>query len=235
MNEAAIKLEGVRKEYWQGGKTILALSDLHLAVPKGSLTAIIGPSGCGKTTLLNVIGTLDRTSAGKVWVDGVDVATLKEAELTQLRRSKLGFIFQQFNLIPNLSALENVMVPMEFAGVPGRARKARALELLQQVGLPDRASHTPARLSGGEQQRVAIARALANDPGIILADEPTGNLDSATGEQIVLLLKSLSGEMAKTVVVVTHNEELAKLADLRVYLRDGRITRSEVASGSRSE
>ncbi len=220
---ASLRAEGVTKEYRMGSGVIRALEEVSLTLPRGTLAAIVGPSGSGKTTLLNLLGALDRPSRGEVYVDGVGLSTLSEAELTRLRREKVGFVFQLFELIPNLSALENVALPMEFAGAPCREREARARELLEAVGMGQRAAHRPGRLSGGEQQRVAIARALANDPAVVLADEPTGNLDSETGREIVGLLGALAHDRRKTVVVATHDERLAELADLRMELRDGHL------------
>jgi ABC-type lipoprotein export system ATPase subunit len=184
---------------------------------------VVGPSGSGKTTLLNVLGALDRPTPGDVYLNGVALSSLPEGELTRVRREKVGFVFQLFELIPNLSALENVALPMEFRGIRRPQREARARELLEAVGMPHRATHRPGRLSGGEQQRVAIARALASDPSVILADEPTGNLDSGTGKEIVELLGALAHNRRKTVVVVTHDERIAELADVRMELVDGRL------------
>jgi len=220
-NGQVVVLEQVVKEYRQGENVISALDGASLAVERGHMVAVVGPSGSGKTTLLNMLGALDRPDAGRVIIDGVDLNGLGERELTAYRRQKVGFVFQTFELIPNLSALENVMLPMEFNGKPNG--KTKAHELLEAVKMGPRASHSPARLSGGERQRVAIARALANDPPLLLADEPTGNLDSATGEEIIRLLKQLVEERGKTVIVVTHDEGLARLADLRVHIQDGKI------------
>jgi ABC-type lipoprotein export system ATPase subunit len=215
-------LDQVVKEYRLGPNVIRALNGANLTVEQGHMVAIVGPSGSGKTTLLNILGALDRPDSGRVLISGVDLNGLGERELTAYRRQKVGFVFQTFELIPNLSALENVMLPMEFNGVPPKEREARARQLLEAVGLAHRADHRPRRLSGGEQQRVAIARALANDPAILLADEPTGNLDTATGIEIVGLLHRFAEE-GKTVIVVTHDETMAQLADVRAHLRDGVI------------
>jgi putative ABC transport system ATP-binding protein len=221
--DALVMLRDVVKEYRIDGRAVRALDGVDLAVGRGLMVVIVGPSGSGKTTLLNLLGAMDRPTAGEVSIDGTRLDELDERGLTAHRRAKVGFVFQAFNLIPNLAALENAMLPMEFAGVPADERKRRALVLLERVGLADRVNHTPARLSGGEQQRVAIARALANDPAIVLADEPTGNLDSKTGREIVDLLRELARERGKTVIVVTHDEAVEAVADLTVHIRDGRI------------
>ena len=219
-----LELKDVWKEYRDGPRAVVALRGVSLTVEEpGKVIVVLGPSGSGKTTLLNIIGALDTPSRGQVRLDGEDLALLSPRRLAQLRCRKIGFVFQTFNLVPNLTALENVMLPMEFAGVDVKGTRHRAASLLEEVGLADRATHTPAKLSGGEQQRVAIARALANDPELILADEPTGNLDSSTGEEVVILLRDLAKRQQKTLIVVTHDERLAQLADVRLLLRDGRI------------
>lgn len=203
----------------------MALRGINLNVDEpGKMVVLLGPSGSGKTTLLNLIGALDRPTRGCVRLDEQDLAALDQRRLAQLRCRKIGFVFQTFNLISNLTALENVMLPMEFAGINGRDAKGRTTYLLEQVGMAHRASHTPARLSGGEQQRVAIARALANRPELVLADEPTGNLDSGTGEEVVALLRDIVKKDGKTLIVVTHDERLAALADVRLNIRDGQLT-----------
>lgn len=219
-----LELQDVWKEYRNGPQVVVALRGVSFHVEKGQMAVVLGPSGSGKTTLLNIIGGLDRATRGQIRLDGQDLATLDSQQLTQLRCRKVGFVFQTFNLIPNLTALENVMLPMEFAGIDAKDAKRRAIILLEQVGLGHRASHTPGRLSGGEQQRVAIARALANSPELVLADEPTGNLDSSTGEEVVTFLRDLVKQEGKTLVVVTHDARLADLADLRLHIRDGQIT-----------
>ncbi len=223
MSEArgVISLRRVSKTYRKGRETIRALDAIDLDVGATGMVAIVGPSGSGKSSLLHVIGAMDRPSSGEVIVAGHAVNTLPEHELTRFRRDTVGFVFQSFNLIPNLSALENVMLPMEFSGVPGEERRRRARALLSRVELDARLAHRPRELSGGEQQRVAIARALANDPPLVLADEPTGNLDSKTGEVIYELLKAIARE--RMVVVVTHAEPLALMADRIVHIKDGRL------------
>ena len=204
---------------------MVALRGVNLTVEaSGQIVVVLGPSGSGKTTLLNIIGTLDLPTHGVVRLDGRDLTTLDPRELVRLRCRKVGFVFQTFNLIPNLTALENVMLPLEFARVGGSDARSRALLLLEQVGLAHRASQVPRRLSGGEQQRVAIARALANSPELVLADEPTGNLDTSTGEEVVSLLQDLVKDEGKTLIVVTHDERLSELADIRWHIRDGELT-----------
>jgi putative ABC transport system ATP-binding protein len=219
---ALIALRGVSKLHRKGRETIRALDGIDLAVPAKGMVAIVGASGSGKSSLLHVIGAMDQPSAGQIRVAGQDLNALAEAGLTRFRRQTVGFVFQAFNLIPNLTALENVMLPMEFNGVPTPARRQRAGRLLERVGLGKRLAHRPRELSGGEQQRVAIARSLANDPPLVLADEPTGNLDSKTGQLIYELLKEIARE--RTVVVVTHAEALAQMADTVVHIKDGRLS-----------
>ncbi len=216
-----IALRGVSKLHRKGRETIRALDAIDLDVAEKGMVAIVGPSGSGKSSLLHVVGAMDRPSSGQVRVAGQDVNTLPEAALTRFRRQTVGFVFQAFNLIPNLTALENVMLPMEFNGMPATERGDRARRLLDRVGLGKRITHKPRELSGGEQQRVAIARALANDPPLVLADEPTGNLDSTTGQMIYELLKEIAQE--RTVMVVTHAEVLAQMADRVVHIKDGRL------------
>jgi len=216
-----IELRAVSKIYQRGDQVVKALDGIDLSLPERGMAAIVGPSGSGKSSLLHLMGAMDRPSEGDVRIAGQLLNTLPESGLTAFRRNTVGFVFQSFNLIPNLSALENVMLPMEFAGVPAAEREHRAAALLQQVNLSARATHRPRELSGGEQQRVAIARALANNPPLVLADEPTGNLDSKTGQLIYELLKAIATE--RTVVVVTHAEALAELADRIFHLKDGQF------------
>lgn len=218
---ALIALRNVEKTYSKGKELIRALDDINLEVAEQGMVAIVGPSGSGKSSLLYIIGAMDRPSSGEVMLAGQAMNTLAEARLTVVRRKTVGFVFQSFNLIPNLSALENVMLPMEFNGVPAAERRRRATALLDRLGLAGRLTHRPRELSGGEQQRVAIARALANDPPLILADEPTGNLDSKTGQMIYELLKEIASE--RTVIVVTHAEALARMADRVLHIRDGKL------------
>jgi putative ABC transport system ATP-binding protein len=215
-----IELRGVSKTVSSGGHPLTILHPLDLFVPSGRFMAIVGPSGSGKSTLLGLIAGLDAPSSGAIVIDGTDVTTLSEDRLARLRGEKIGFVFQFFHLVPSLTAFENIAVPMEIAA--RRDAATRAGELLREVGLADRGHHYPSQLSGGEQQRVAIARALANDPPIILADEPTGNLDSTTGRHIMDLLLGVHRARRATLVLVTHDAELAALADVRLVLRDGR-------------
>jgi len=223
MEDHAAVLEKVTKEYRLGNNVVKALNGMDLVIPSGVMAAIIGPSGSGKTTLLNLLGALDRPTSGKVSIVGTDMGGLSEAELTAYRRKTVGFVFQDYGLIPNLTALENVMLPMEFACLPRAEAKKRARSLLDAVSLGHRVAHRPNRLSGGEQQRVAIARSMANDPAIILADEPTGNLDTKTGNEIIGLMRDLVKERKKTAIIVTHDEVIANSADLRLHKQDGQI------------
>jgi ABC-type lipoprotein export system ATPase subunit len=220
-DDTLIRLRGVSKLYRKGRETIRALDGVDLDIAGKLMAAVVGPSGSGKSSLLHVVGAMDRPTSGDVLVAGQPLNTLREDALTRFRRRTVGFVFQSFNLIPNLTALENVMLPMEFNGVPAEERRRRARALLERVGLVQRLDHRPRELSGGEQQRVAIARALANDPPLILADEPTGNLDSKTGHLIYELLKEIAAE--RTVVVVTHAEVLSQMADRVIHIKDGKL------------
>ena len=215
-----IELRGVSKTVDSGGQPLTILHPLDYTIASGQFVAIVGPSGSGKSTLLGLLAGLDAPTSGSIVIDGTDITTLGEDRLARLRGEKIGFVFQFFHLVPSLTAFENVLIPMEIAG--RRDAPARARQLLQEVGLTDRAHHYPSQLSGGEQQRVAIARALANDPPIVLADEPTGNLDSTTGRHILELLMRVHRARGTTLVLVTHDAELAALADTRLVLRDGR-------------
>jgi putative ABC transport system ATP-binding protein len=216
-----IELRGVSKSVPSGAGTLTILHPLDLVVPAGEVVAITGASGSGKSTLLGLIAGLDAPTTGHISIEGVDITALDEDSLASLRGKRIGFVFQFFHLLPSLTALENILVPMEIAGVP-RAR-VRAATLLGEVGLSARGHHYPSQLSGGEQQRIAIARALANDPPILLADEPTGNLDSTTGRQIIDLLLDVNRSRGTTLVIVTHDPELAALAHATVALKDGRV------------
>ena len=229
-----ISLREVSKTVMSGSEPLTILHPLTLDVPRGEFLAIVGPSGSGKSTLLGLIAGLDAPTTGHVLIDGVDVTMLSEDALARLRGEKIGFVFQFFHLIPSLTAFENVAVPMEIAGAHDVRRRAE--RLLEEVGLTGRAHHYPSQLSGGEQQRVALARALANDPPIVLADEPTGNLDSANGRHIMELLRSIHTARGTTVVLVTHDADLAAIADARIALRDGRVVeraRADVPIGKR--
>lgn len=221
-----IELKDVWKIYKMGDVQVVALSGLNLVVRKGEFVSIMGPSGSGKSTAMNMIGCLDIPTRGVILLDGKDISKLEESELAQIRGRKIGFIFQQFNLIPTLTALENIMLPMIFQGVPKDERIEKARQLLRMVELEDRMDHKPNELSGGQQQRVAIARALSNDPEVILADEPTGNLDSKTGSTVMDFLKKLHDEKGKTIVLVTHDEDVAKNAERIEYLKDGKIIKT---------
>jgi putative ABC transport system ATP-binding protein len=215
-----IELRGVSKTVESGGQPLTILHPLDLTIASGEFLAIVGPSGSGKSTLLGLLAGLDAPTSGQVLVDGTDITTLSEDDLARLRGAKIGIVFQFFHLVPSLTALENILVPMEIAR--RRDAAARGRQLLDEVGLAGRGHHYPSQLSGGEQQRIAIARALANDPPIVLADEPTGNLDSSTGRHIMDLLLNVRRTRQSTLVLVTHDSELAALADSRLVLRDGR-------------
>jgi putative ABC transport system ATP-binding protein len=217
------ELRGVSKSYTLGGTAVHAVRDVELTISAGDAAAIVGPSGSGKTTLLQLLGALDRPSGGEVLFESRDIARLRDGELAKLRLRTFGFVFQQFNLIPTLTAAQNVEIALAPSGISAEARRQTVLRLLDSVGLSARANHVPSKLSGGEQQRVAIARALANEPHVLLADEPTGNLDSTTGAEIIDLLFSLSGEGKRTVVVVTHDVDIAGRAGRVVRMRDGRL------------
>ena len=221
MNSSLIRLRAVSKRYRKGREGIHALDGIDLDIAERGMVAVVGPSGSGKSSLLHVMGAMDRPTSGDIVVAGQPLNALSEEALTRFRRQTVGFVFQSFNLIPNLTALENVMLPMEFNGVPAGERRQRTRALLERVELGPRLDHRPRELSGGEQQRVAIARALANDPPLILADEPTGNLDSKTGQVIYELLKTIAAE--RTVVVVTHAEGLAQMADRVIHIKDGKL------------
>jgi len=213
----------LRKTYMQGERPLEVLKGLSLTVEPGEFTAIMGPSGSGKSTLLNMIGALDRPTSGKVYINGVDLSGLNDNQVAALRNKEIGFIFQFFNLIPRMDAQSNVELPMAIDGVPRSRRRERAQELLEMVGLGDRADHKPSQLSGGEQQRVAIARSLSNDPKLLLADELTGNLDSKTGEEIMHLLRTLNKEEGKTFILITHDPAVGQDTDRIIQIRDGLI------------
>ncbi len=223
-----IELRGVSKTVQSGSHPLTILHPLDYTIASGQFVAIVGPSGSGKSTLLGLLAGLDAPSTGSILIDGTDITGLTEDGLARLRGEKIGFVFQFFHLVPSLTAYENVMVPMEIAG--RRDASGRAQQLLAEVGLTERAHHYPSQLSGGEQQRIAIARALANDPAIVLADEPTGNLDSATGRHIMELLVNVHRTRQTTLVLVTHDAELSSLADTRLVLRDGRPVNQSAAA-----
>jgi len=220
--ESSIVLDSVNKSYEIGDYELHVLQDISLDIKKGEFIAIKGPSGSGKSTWMNLIGSLDVPSSGNILLDGDNLSNLSESELAILRGKKIGFVFQNFNLIPSLGAFENVSLPLIFQGIKKEKRDSITKEILEKVGLKNRMNHKPSELSGGERQRVAIARALVNDPEIILADEPTGNLDSKTGKEIMQLLINLNKE-GKTLIVITHDNSIAKLAKRVIKLKDGRI------------
>lgn len=225
MKNTIIKLENVWKIYQMGEVQVSALRGIDLEIKKGEFLAIAGASGSGKSTMMNLVGCLDLPSKGQILLDNHDIAGFGESKLAQIRGQKIGFVFQQFNLIPTLTAVENVMLPLEFQDVDTPVAKKKALELLNLVGLGDRVHHLPSQLSGGQQQRVAISRALSVDPEIILADEPTGNLDSKTGEFIMNFLAKIHKEDSKTIIIITHDLHLVKHAERVVHLKDGQIER----------
>lgn len=218
-----LELRHIYKSYNTTGTKFNALQDISLTINKGEFVSITGPSGSGKSTLMHIIGLLDTPTTGQVILNGKDISKLKEHQLAQLRNVTLGFVFQQFNLLPKTSALENVMLPLLYSNVPATKRQSLALELLQKVGLGDKLKNTPAQLSGGQQQRVAIARALVNNPHIVLADEPTGNLDSKSGREIMDFLHQLHDE-GRTIVFVTHDPELAAEAKRTIVIKDGKLS-----------
>ena len=215
-----IELHGVSKTVDSGGQPLTILHPLDYTISSGQFVAIVGPSGSGKSTLLGLLAGLDAPTSGSIIIDGTDITRLSEDQLARLRGEKIGFVFQFFHLVPSLTAFENILIPMEIVGRRNATERAR--ELLHEVGLTDRAHHYPSQLSGGEQQRIAIGRALANDPPIVLADEPTGNLDSTTGRHVMELLMRVHRARNTTLVLVTHDAELSSLADTRLVLRDGR-------------
>jgi len=231
MSTEAIEVHGLVKTYGTGSTAVRALRGLDLTIAPGEFVAVMGPSGCGKSTLLHILGSLESPTGGSISVVGRRYEGLDDRELTRLRREHIGFVFQFFNLLPSLTALENVLLPALIAGQVDDARRRRALELLERVGLGDRADHRPTELSGGEQQRVSIARAVLLSPELLLADEPTGNLDSRAGSQVLRLLRELNREEGRTIVMVTHDPSAAAMADRVVFLRDGTVA-GELPGGS---
>lgn len=227
MGEPVIVLEGVEKVYRMGRVEIPALRGVSLTIERGEFVAVMGPSGSGKSTLMNIMGCLDRPTRGRYWLEGREVSRLSEDELAVVRNRRIGFVFQNFNLLPRATALQNVELPLLYNGVGWRERRERARRMLEEVGLGDRLGHRPSELSGGQQQRVAIARALVNDPAMILADEPTGNLDSRTGREILALFQRLNREQGITLVVVTHDLFVARHAMRIVRLQDGVVVADE--------
>lgn len=229
-----IRFEGITKEYCMGDVEVRALNNIDLEIQKGEFLSIMGPSGSGKSTLLNILGVLDQPSSGAYYLEDLDITQLRDKELAQIRNRHFGFIFQSYNLFPELSALENVMVPLMYAGQPRKERQQRAEKLLIDVGMGHRLNHLPTELSGGEQQRVAIARALANNPTLILADEPTGNLATDQGSEIMHILQNLN-EQGTTVVIVTHDPNISQYGQRLVLLRDGEIVADQVISQPRMQ
>jgi putative ABC transport system ATP-binding protein len=221
--EHVIALKGLIKNYQVGTQIVQALRGVDLTINKGEYVAIMGPSGSGKSTLMNILGALDTPSGGQYFLNGTDVSQMVDDELAKIRNKEIGFIFQTFNLLPRYDALENVMLPLIYGGVPKNERRERALKVLEEVGLADRVTHKPNELSGGQRQRVAVARALVNNPAIILADEPTGNLDSKTSVDIMNLIKVIH-DLGNTIIVVTHEEDIARRAQRIIRLLDGRIS-----------
>ena len=221
-----IELSSITKSYRMGGMELQVLAGVSLSVAKGELIAIMGPSGSGKSTLMNIIGCLDRPTSGVYRFEDREISTLSDDELASVRNSKLGFVFQTFNLLPRFSALKNVEVPLIYSGTPARLRRERAMPLLRMVGLGERMDHKPTELSGGQQQRVAIARALVNNPPVILADEPTGNLDSRSGEDILNILTGLN-DQGVTMIIVTHDQNVAARCKRTIRLKDGQIVSDE--------
>ena len=222
MGTAIIQISNLMKTYKLGGEIVHALNNVSLEIDKGEFLAIIGPSGSGKSTLMNMIGCLDRPQSGKYLLDGKDIGKMNDNQLAIIRNQKIGFIFQNFNLLTKLTALENVELPMLYGGVGTKERREKALEALNKVGLIDRANHLPTQLSGGQQQRVAIARALVGNPAILLADEPTGALDSKTSKEILQVMKELN-ELGNTIILITHDLEIAKQAKRMVSIQDGQL------------
>lgn len=227
-NSAVLKVEKIVKVFESAAGRVAALRGVNLSIRKGEFVSIVGPSGSGKSTLLNMIGALDRPTSGRVIINGVDVFSLSDSELATMRNHLIGFIFQSYNLINRTTVLKNVELPAILSDMDGDERERRAMKILDVLGISDKAKYKPASLSGGQQQRVAIARALMNDPAMILADEPTGNLDTKTGQEVFDLLKMLSNKFRRTVVMVTHNPELAEATDRAVFIRDGMVEK-EVA------
>jgi putative ABC transport system ATP-binding protein len=223
--DVLIDLKAIAKHYQMGDQTVHALRPLELQFYRGQFVSIVGPSGSGKSTLLNLLGLLDQPSGGEYWLDGMDVAQLPDDQISQIRCEKIGFIFQSFNLFPNMTVLDNVCVPMRYAEKSNAYMQERAHAVLARLGLKDRTGHKPTELSGGQRQRVAIARSLANDPPVLLADEPTGNLDEKTGEEVMEIFRELRSE-GRSIIMVTHNPEYESEVDRVVEIHDGRITRS---------
>jgi putative ABC transport system ATP-binding protein len=228
-----IKAEGLTKIYGEGATAVTALDHVNLSIAAGEFVAVMGPSGCGKSTLLHLSGGLDHATQGEVWIDGANLSRLNDEQLTELRRRKIGFIFQFFNLIPVLGAVENAALPLVLDGVQQEEARVRAADWLRDVGLAERLNNRPDQLSGGQQQRVAIARALVTEPALVLADEPTGNLDSRASDEIAALLRRVADDWGRAVLMVTHDPRIAAYADRIIFLKDGRIVDETRLDGAR--
>ena len=226
--QAVLRVENVVKTFESAAGTVAALRGVDISIRKGEFVAIVGPSGSGKSTLLNMIGALDKPTSGKVYINGIDIFSLSDSEIATMRNHLIGFIFQSYNLINRTTVLKNVALPGVISEMSGDERSRRAFRLLQVLGIEDKAGFKPSSLSGGQQQRVAIARSLMNDPAIILADEPTGNLDTKTGGEVFEMLKLMSSKFRRTIVMVTHNPELAESTDRAIYIRDGVVEKEVV-------
>ncbi|MGI0020477.1 MAG: ABC transporter ATP-binding protein [Nitrososphaera sp.] len=226
--QAVLRVENVVKTFESAAGTVAALRGVDISIKKGEFVAIVGPSGSGKSTLLNMIGALDKPTSGKVYINGIDIFSLSDSEIATMRNHLIGFIFQSYNLINRTTVLKNVALPGVISEMSGDERSRRALKLLQVLGIEDKAGFKPSSLSGGQQQRVAIARSLMNDPAIILADEPTGNLDTKTGSEVFEMLRMMSSKFRRTIVMVTHNPELAESTDRAIYIRDGVVEKEVV-------
>jgi putative ABC transport system ATP-binding protein len=227
-DQVVLKVENIVKTFESAAGTVAALRGVDISIRKGEFVSIVGPSGSGKSTLLNIIGALDKPSGGKVYINGIDIFSLSNSEIATMRNHLIGFIFQSYNLINRTTVLKNVALPGIISEMNSSERASRAMKLLQALGIGDKAGFKPTNLSGGQQQRVAIARSLMNDPAIILADEPTGNLDTKTGNEVFEMLKMLSSKFRRTIVMVTHNPELAESTDRAIYIRDGTVEKEVV-------